>query len=54
VASRLYAIYIVADGSRKFVTSRLYAIYVAADEIFKFRDISALRDLYRRREYCSI
>jgi hypothetical protein len=35
--------------SSKFVTSRLYAIYLAADEIFKMHDISALRDLYRRR-----
>jgi hypothetical protein len=35
--------------SSKFVTSRLYAIYIAADEIFKIRDISALRDLSRRR-----
>jgi hypothetical protein len=36
-------------GSSKFVTSRLYAIHIGADGIFKMRDISALRDSYRRR-----
>jgi hypothetical protein len=49
VASRLYTIYIVADKIFKIRASRLYAIYIAADEIFKIRDISALRDLFRRR-----